>query len=266
MPPNNNLRGLEKITEFLKIIFESGNIDDKIDKPLSVILIAPVSSGKTTAIKQFKNNKNILITTDSTAYGILKKYENSLKNSEIKHIIIPDLHSALARKKTTAEQLILFINNSSEDGIFPSQTYGMSINNYIKPFGWILCLTTEGFKRKFKFLKEIGFISRFFVIEYKYDLSQIQLIIENIINEKDIEIPDIKINSMKTRKKIRGNPKVFRELIVYSKILCKEGDSEILRMQKKLQTFLKANASLNKRKQVTNEDLNKLKELIDLIK
>jgi len=123
------LKGLEKITEFLKVVFASGNIDEK---PLSLILVAPVSSGKTTTIKQFQGNKSILITTDSTAWGILSKYQNKLVSNELKHIIIPDLHSALARRKTTADQLILFINNTSEDGLFPSMTYGMTINEFIK--------------------------------------------------------------------------------------------------------------------------------------
>jgi len=257
------LKGLEKITEFLKIIFASGNIDDK---PLSVILVAPVSSGKTTTIKQFKNNKNILITTDSTAWGILEKHQNKLKNKEIRHIIIPDLHSALARRKTTADQLILFINNTSEDGLFPSNTFGMNISEFIDPFGWVLCLTTDGFKRKYKFLKEIGFISRFFVIEYKYSLEQIQSILEDVIKEINNKPEDIKLKTNKKPQKIKGNAKIFRELETFSKLLCSESESEIIRMQKKLQVFLKSNAYLNNRKQVNKEDLEKLKELIGLIK
>ena len=257
------LNGLEKITEFLKIVLASGNIDEK---PLSVILIAPVSSGKTTTIKQFQKNKNVLITTDSTAWGLLQKYQEKLKNREIRHIIIPDLHSALARRKTTADQLILFINNTSEDGLYPSNTYGMNISEFINPFGWILCLTTDGFKRKYRFFKEIGFISRFFVIEYKYSLEQIEKILNNIVEEKNLNFEDIKLKQNKKITKIKGNSKIFQELIPFSKLLCKESDSEVLRMQKKFQVFLKANAYLNGRKEVNNFDLIKLKELIHLIK
>lgn len=257
------LIGLDKITEFLKIVFASGSINEK---PLSVLLVAPVSSGKTTAIKQFAGNKNILVTTDSTAWGILQNYQEKLKNREIRHIVIPDLYSALARRKTTADQLILFINNSSEDGLFPSKTFGMEIRDFIPPFGWVLCLTDEGFQRKYKFLKEIGFISRFFVIRYRYDLEQIQDILKGIIYEHNYKIPNIKLKTRKTPVKIQGNPEIFEELEMYSKLMVSESESEILRMQKKLQVFLKANAYLNSRTEVTKEDLLKLKELIDLIR
>ncbi|RLG11107.1 hypothetical protein DRN69_08205, partial [Candidatus Pacearchaeota archaeon] len=245
MTPHKSLKGLEKITEILKIVFASGNIDDK---PLSVMLIAPVGSGKTTAIKQFQNNKNILITTDSTAWGILKKYQKELKNGEIRHIVIPDLHSALSRRKTTADQLILFINNSSEDGIFPSKTYGIQIDDFIEPFGWILCLTTEGFKRKYKFLKEVGFINRFFIVKYEYSLEQLKTILNEIIKETTLKIPNLKLKQRRKRCKIEGNKEIFNDLIPYSKLLCRNNNSEILRTQRRLQTFLKSNAYLNNRK------------------
>lgn len=259
-----NLKGLEKVTEFIKIVLASGNLAD--DKPLSLMLVAPVSSGKTTAVKQFIKNKKVLITTDSTAYGILKNYHQKLRNNELKHIIIPDLLTIFAKKKTTSDTFLLFVNNSSEDGIFPSKSYGLEIDKFISPFGWILCVTEDGYKSKFKQIKGIGMISRFFEIHYSYSLEQINEILENICHEKTLKLLDIKIPNKKNLVKIEGDYKIFKELQLYSRLLIKNGESEILRMQKKLQTFLKANALLNNRKKVTNEDLNKLKELIDLIK
>jgi hypothetical protein len=49
-------------------------------------------------------------------------------------------------------------------------------------------------------------------------------------------------------------------------LLCKNDGSEILRMQRKLQTFLKASALLRGDNKVTEKDLVKLEELMDLIK
>ena len=142
----SKLNGLEKITEFIKIVVSSGYISG--EKPLSMVLIAPVSSGKTTAIKQFKDNSHILITTDTTAYGVLSKYQDKLRSGELRHIIIPDMLNCMSRKNTTVETFLLFINASSEDGIFPSKTYNIEVNEYIQPFGWVLCLTEEAFHRK----------------------------------------------------------------------------------------------------------------------
>jgi hypothetical protein len=261
---STHLKGLEKITKFLQICLNSASI--KGEKPLSILLVAPVSSGKTTTIKQFKKNKNVLITTDSTAYGILKNYEKELKNREISYIFIPDLLNALSRKKQTAEQLILFINSSSEDGLFPSKTYGMDTREYIEPFGWVLCITKDAFKKKYKFLENIGFISRFFVIEYSYNLEQINTILEDIMNETILITPDIRLKPCKVKKDIKGNKEIFKQLLVYSKLLSRNENAEILRTQKKLQTFLKASAYTRGDCEVKQQDLNELVKYIDLIK
>lgn len=264
MTRQKRLLGLEKVTEFIKIVVASGYIAD--DKPLSLLLVAPVSSGKTTAIKQFKNNKNIAILTDLTAYGVLKTYQKELENGEIKHIFVPDLLNALSRRKTTVETFLLFINSTSEDGLFPSTTYSIDIRNYIEPFGWVLCVTEDGFKSKKKYLDSIGFSSRFLTIHYKYTPEQINLILQNIVNDTKFVIPDEKLKIRKKKIKIEGNQEIYNELITYSKLLCKNGETEILRIQRQLQTFLKANAYLRGSNKVQKEDLDKLRDLIELIK
>lgn len=257
------LIGLERVTEFIKIILASGLL--KNEKPLSIILKADVSSGKTTAIKQFKDNKTIEIITDLTAWGIITKYQGKLRNQEIKHFIVPDFLNALSRRKTTTEPLLTFINASCEDGLFPSKTFGCEIQEYIEPFGWILCLTNEGYEIKKKKLIGMGFENRFFIVSHKYSQETIDKILTNIIDEDIFTIPNIKISDY-SKRKIKGDKVIFRKLETYSKLLVKEGASEILRIQRKLQTFLKASALLRKDDKVTEKDLNKLEELIDLIK
>ena len=259
-----HLTGLEKITEFIKVVLASGYL--KNEKPLSLVLVAPVSSGKTTAIKQFQKNPNVVISTDTTTWGILNKYQDKLRTGEIRHIIIPDLLNVLARRETTVQTFLLFVNASSEDGIFPSKTYAIDVQSFIEPFGWILCLTTDAYKRKKANLQGIGFESRFLNVTYKYSMETIQKILTNIIEEEKFVIPQIKITNYKSKKNIKGNKKIFKELLTFSQLLCKNGNSEILRMQRKLQTFLKACAFLRKDNKVTEKDLEKLKTLITLIK
>ena len=263
MKTKTYLIGLEKVTELIKIILASGYL--KNEKPLSLILVAPISSGKTTAIKQFQKNPNVQISTDTTAWGILKNYQDKLRSGELRHIIIPDLLNALARKETTVKTFLLFINASCEDGIFPSRTYSFEVAEFIQPFGWILCLTNDAYKKKSLTLKGIGFESRFLKVDYKYSLEVIQQILKKIIEEEKFVIPEIKIQSYRNKKEIKGNTEIFKKLLTYSKLLTKDGDSEILRMQRKLQTFLKASALLRKDNKVTIKDLEKLEKLIDLI-
>lgn len=257
------LQGLEKITEFLKVIFASGYIAD--DKPLSLLLVAPVSSGKTTAIKQFQKNKTVMITTDSTAFGILQKYAEKLRKGEIKHIILPDLLNALCRRKTTTETFLMFVNASSEDGIFPSKSYNVEISEFIQPFGWVLCVTEDGYKSKQKYLKSVGLLSRFFKVSHKYSADMISKILNDIIHEEKFLLPEITLKHRMKKVKIEGDVAIFKELETYSQLLCKQGDAEILRMQRKMQTFLKSCAYLREDKKVKKEDLEKLKGLLPLI-
>lgn len=260
----NRLKGLENITKMLIFVLNSANIYG--EKPLSCLLIAPVSSGKTTAIKQFNKNKRVLITTDTTAWGILNKYQDKLKSNELRHIIIPDLLNALSRRKTTVDSFLTFINASCEDGLFPSKTFGIEINEFIQPFGWILCLTKDAYNMKKKYLKGIGFESRFFIIHHRYSAEQIKEILKTIISEERFEIPEIKLKNNK--RKIKGNIKIFEELSLFSKMLCGNFDdnAEILRFQRKLQTLIKACAYTRGGDGVINQDLDNIKELIPFIK
>lgn len=259
-----SLRGLEKITEFIRVVVASGYILN--DKPLSMVLKAPVSSGKTTAIKQFRSNPNVLITTDSTAYGILSKYQDKLRNGEITHIIVPDILNMLVRKKATVDTFLLFVNSTSEDGVFPSKTFSVNVESYIQPFGWILCITEDAYKQKKNHLKGIGFESRFFVVSHAYSEDMIQKILDDIISETKFNIPDIKLKHYKLKKEILGDEKIFKDLEVYAKLLSKSGGSEILRTQRRLQTFVKASALLRGDKKVSQKDIEKLKEVITVLK
>jgi hypothetical protein len=258
------LEGLENITEFLRIVFASGSL--KNETPLSVLLVAPVSSGKTVSVKQFYKNKKIVATTDTTAYGILLKYQKDLEDGKISHFIIPDLLNCLVRRKTSVETLLMFINAISEDGLMPSKTFNMEIKNEIKPVGWVMCLTADMYEKKKKFLDGVGFLSRFFTVHWKYSPERLQKILDNIIAEDVFDVPDLKINSNGKKKEIKGNPEIFKDLIPYSKLLCKNNDSEVLRIQRHLQTFLKASALLRGADKVGKEDLETIKNLIDLIR
>lgn len=259
----SELFGLEKVTEFLKIIFNSGKL--KGVKPLSVIMTAPVSNGKTTSVLQFTNNPAVKILGDCTAYGVLKAFTKELETQEVRHIIIPDLLNVLVRRKSTVEQLIMFINASSEEGLSPSSTYGIEIRHKIPPFGWVLCVTREGYKKKKSFFDTVGFSSRFLRIDYNYDMATINKIVDNIINEKDVDIPDIKLKN-KGFKRIHSNIKLFKDLHFITRFLCPDNKAERIRLQRNFQTFLKAAAYTRGSDKVEEADLNKLKDLVELIK
>lgn len=256
------LIGLEKVTKFLEIVFNSGNI--KNEKPLSILIVAPVSNGKTTATKQFYSNKQIKVVTDATAYGILKKYEKDLREKKIRHIVIPDLLNLLARRKTSVDTMILFINSSSEDGISESSTYAYEVKERIEPFGWVMCVTEEAYNKKKNQLNQIGLSSRFLKVQYRYSLEIIEEIIQKIIREEKYNVPKLIIKEKQV--KILGDEKIFQKARTFSKLLCNGKEAETIRIQKNLQTFLKASAYTRKATKVSEKDLEVLENLIDLIK
>lgn len=253
--------GLEKVTKFLEIVFNSGNL--KGEKPLSVLIVAPVSNGKTTATKQFYSNPQIKVITDCTAYGILKNYETDLRDKKIRHIVIPDLLNPLSRKKTSVDSFIMFVNASSEDGIEESKTYAYEVKKPIAPFGWVACVTKKMYLKKKEQLERIGLSSRFLIVNYSYSIEVINKIIQNIIQEKNIKIPKIKLK--KQLKTILGNEEIFNRAYTFSKLIC-ANEAESIRVQKNLQTFLKSSAYTRGDNKVNEKDLLILEEVVELIK
>lgn len=253
--------GLEDVTEFLEVIFNSGNIRN--EKPLSTYIIAPVSNGKTTSTKQFYGNSQVKVITDATAYGILKKYENDLREKKIRHFVIPDLLNCLARRKTSVDTFILFVNSSSEDGLSESSTYAYELKSPIDAFGWVMCVTEEAYKKKKNQLDSIGQSSRFFMVHYKYSLETISKIIDKIVRDEKFAVPHKTLK--KKQRTIKGNIEIFEKAKTYARLLCNT-EAEAIRVQRNLQTFLKSCAFIRNSDKVQEEDLKKLERLIYLIK
>lgn len=258
------LIGLEKMTEFLEIVFNSGNIIG--EKPISLMIIAPVSNGKTTLVKQFYKNEHIKPFTDVTAYGILKGYERELRERKIRHIIIPDFLNVLVRRKTSVESLIMFINSSSEEGIEESKTYGFDIKEPIPPFGWILCMTKTAYDDKKKFLDGIGFSSRFIKISYNYSIDTINAILEKIITGEKQTIPNLKVAYHKKQKDISANEDINRRIKLFANLLNKGSEAEGIRLQKLLQTLLKSSAYQRGSNKVEETDLTRIENLLEVMK
>ena len=79
-----------QIPEYVvELVLKSGYI--KNADPLSLIISAPVGSGKTEIINQYRNCQGVLYLSEATAYGIKSKYLETIKSGKIRHIIIGDL-------------------------------------------------------------------------------------------------------------------------------------------------------------------------------
>jgi len=253
---------MEKLTpiiEILKRIIASGFI--KNESPLSALLIAPVGAGKTTALKKFFINNNILVLSDVTPYGLTKLLPE-IEAKNVKHLIIPDLVEPMSRSRPIVNSLIGFLNSLIEEGIFRISTAFIEIKKPIK-LGLISSTTIDELKDRRRGWLGIGFISRMLPISFNYTNIDIAQILENIASGK---YTDITYETLKLKEKeIKGNEEIFKQLIPYSEqidyALSKERKVIPFRRQKQLQILLKSNALLNDRDEVTKEDLEWFKSV-----
>ena len=105
----------------VELVLKSGYI--KNADPLSLIISAPVGSGKTEIISQYRNCQGVLYISEATAYGIKSQYLEDIESGKICHIIIDYLLAPLSKQKKTRDDFIAFFNSLIEEGIFSIHTY-----------------------------------------------------------------------------------------------------------------------------------------------
>lgn len=257
------LINLKDIENLLRAVLYSGYLAN--EKPISLILIADVESGKTELVKKYRFNKGIAYLTDATAWGITSQYKSQLENNELKHIIIPDLLTPFSKKDSSVKSFITFMNGLMEEGIFKIKTYATNIDKEINSVGLIGCLTKQEFNKKFRNMKDVGFLSRCLPVTFSYSKETVIKIFESIIQEDYINESEKNFNFPKEPVKIKLPVEIAREIANMTLIIAKETSIYGFRLQKSLQRLIKANALINNRKRVTQGDFEDIKKYINFI-
>lgn len=104
----------------------------KNEKPLSLLIVAKPESGKSSAMKQYRENKGIAYLTDCTAYGLTRDVLPKIVTGEIKTIMIPDLLTPLSKQTKTRQSFVAFLKNLIEEGIAKITTYSTIWNRDAK--------------------------------------------------------------------------------------------------------------------------------------
>jgi hypothetical protein len=166
------------------------------------------------------------------------------------------------------------MNALIEEGVYRIQTFYITIEDKVK-IGLITSTTTQDFISKRSEWLSIGFINRMIPISYSYtEVDRIE-ILKKIANQQIEDIKEEKLSVI--AKEIKPNPEIFNELIPYAQTIDKEFSIPIekkngtytktipkpepFRRQKQLEILLMANALLNERDQVTQEDLEWFKSV-----
>jgi hypothetical protein len=248
------LHKTEIIEEILKRIFASGHITNAY--PLSAIIIAGIGGGKSSLLKEFiGTNKEVVLISDVTAYGIIKSCYDELRKGTIKHIIIPDLITPLSKAKSTKDTFISFMNGLIEEGIMRIETYSIHIQDPIK-CGLVTSIAKQDFESSYRkeTWQRVGFISRMLPITFSYSDSDINKILEKICknilesSKFNIDVKDMEIQIDET---------LSSQLVSFAKDLAKEvGKVYPFRQMKQLGILAMANALLDGRNIVEQKDID----------
>ena len=230
------------------------------EKPVSLLITAPVEAGKSEMVKLFRLNNGILLLTDATAWGIAKHYAKGIEAGLVRTIIVPDLMIPISRHRETAEAFIAFLTALLEEGVIECRTAFLDLK--VKGIRANLITTLA---RDFVFDKrhrwsQMGFLSRMLPVSYSYSLPTVVAILDSIVaGEYRFEKP-INLKFPSTQVSVECDPRYGYELEKYSMGLAKAQEIYGFRFQKQLQTLAMANALRQGRFEVRQEDIDLIAE------
>ena len=255
--------GLQDVEELIAYTLWSAWVKDV--RPLSLMIIAKVESGKTETVNQFIWNKGVLVMTDLTYWGLLHKYGEQLMSGEINHIIIPDMIVPINRATDTVNSLIAFLNALTEEGVREITTYampdGLNLTNPIRA-GIITTIARKDFDKWKERWSAVGFTSRFLPVCYDYSEATRDEIFNALIFRRATSV-EIKLNFPETPQYVFLPPGIATSTTQYSKPLGAAIETYGFRAQRQLQTLMMSRALSQGRDTVNKDDFDKIVELSD---
>lgn len=233
----------------------------KNEKPISLLIVAKAESGKTSAMKLYRQNKGVAYVTDCTAYGITRDLLPKMVSGEIRTLMIPDLLTPLSKSSKTRQSLIAFLNNLIEEGIVKITTYAVIWNKDVKA-NVITAVTDQAIKDGRHEWAKMGFLSRFIVFSYSYNLSTIMEILNNY-SKHGLNIENEKLQLPKKEIDIELPQEIADRLNPIAMKIGEQFQLYGIRAKINFRTLLKALAYRNGRKTVTEAEFQEFLELAD---
>ena len=181
-------------TGYLKKMVECALISPYInnEKPLSLLIVAKPESGKSSVMKQYRQNRGVVYLSDCTAYGITRDILPKMVTGEAKTIMIPDLITPLSKSDKTRKSLIAFLNNLVEEGVAKMTSYATVWNQDVNA-NIITAITDEALRDGRRGWAKMGFLSRFILFTYSYSLSTVVEILK-LYSEQGLEYNQIELD------------------------------------------------------------------------
>jgi len=241
----------------------------KGEKPFSLLIVAKPESGKTTVMKQYRENKGVLYLTDCTAFGITRDFLPKIATGEIKTIMIPDLTTPLSKQTKTRAGLVAFLNNLIEEGVAKMSTGAVAYSRDVDAVAnLITSVTDQSFGDARHGWNKLGFLSRCVVITYSYSWSSVNAIMneysEHGIDEKGLE-KRCKVKLPRRSVDINLPKEIADRLDPYARDIGRVYDLYGFRAKINFRSLLKCLAYRNGRRVVTDADFEEFLELVDFM-
>ena len=201
----------------------------------------------TTEIYTLSLHDALPILTDLNYSGLIGLL---IKNSTLKHLIIPDFIKITMKKSSTKDNLISFLNSCIEDGL--NKIEGYFHHNFKNRLIGIVTSTTKiSFSQNKKVWNGMGFTDRIIICSYAYKKETIEEIKKYINSEKFMQekecLGKLKITEIKSNSLLNS---YFNEKVKNS-----------LRTLKQFQTLAKCNALNERRNKVLKKDIDEILRL-----
>lgn len=233
------------------------------EKPISLLIVARPESGKSSIMKQYRENTGIVYLTDCTAFGITRDVLPKIVSGEIKTIMIPDLITPLSKATKTRQTFIAFLNALIEEGVAKITTYG-TVWNKDATANVITAVTDEVLRDARHSWAKMGFLSRFVVFSYSYSISTVTKIL-GYYSEHGLCLKNAKLKLPKKQVNVTLSKEIADKI---NPIATRIGDQFRLyglRAKINFRNLLKCIATRNQRRTVTEADFQEFLELADFM-
>ncbi len=254
---NIDMIGIQLLGKVVECALISPYILD--EKPISLLIVAKPESGKSTVMKQYRENRGVIYLSDCTAYGITRDVLPKIVSGEIKTIMIPDLLTPLSKQSKTRQSFIGFLNNLIEEGVAKITTYA-TVWNQEANANLISAVTEDALRDGRRNWARMGFLSRFIVFSYSYSIHTVIKVLDRYSSDGlsyglvEIELPEEMIDiDLPVEIADKINPVAMKMGKIF----------EIYGFRAKInfRSLLKALAYRNQRDTVTDEEFTEFLEI-----
>lgn len=278
---------LDSVLDIVESAIWTGVIAD--EKPLSIMLIASVGSGKSEVLrKTYKPPKivevwtentdkdggkhkevrievshigSVLYTTDTTPYTLYHRYGELLKSGQIKHIVIPDFLTILTKSIDVMPATVGFYNSLIEEGICRIESkHSDFITDIPVKIGLITAVSYQDYVERSRKQNwgAMGFLSRVLPVSFRYSNdTKGEILASTFLRQyRDERDFDLKLPTTPIAVRI---PEEYKESVIKFSYSLRDISDEVgARRLRQIMSLMMGNALKNGRDVVTQEDVDKI--------